>query len=174
MQSHDMHTEEIIVERSLIECLINQQGPIIPVGTTSLRTLESLYWMGELLSDLPDEAALPQPNQWTAYDRPGILSPQLALKRLLTWLDQRSANTLVGHTSLLIAPSYRFRMADALITNFHQPQSTLLLLVAAAIGDDWRKVYDFALANNYRFLSYGDSSLLWLSQNNKWTAPSQD
>lgn len=161
MAGHDMHREEVVITRELVARLLSHSGPIIPVGTTSLRTLESLYWMGCMLEG--SDSRLPEPGQFTAYDHAGDLSAREALQKLLHWLEQRQQQEAIGYTALMIAPGYRFRLAHALVTNFHQPESTLLLLVAAAIGDDWKKVYAHALANEYRFLSYGDSSLLWFN-----------
>ena len=161
MAGHDMHREEVVITRELLERLLAHAGPIIPVGTTSLRTLESLYWMGCLLEG--SDSRLPEPGQFTAYDHAGDLAAKEAIQKLLGWLEQRGQQEAIGYTALLIAPGYRFRLAHALVTNFHQPESTLLLLVAAAIGDDWKKVYAHALDHEYRFLSYGDSSLLWFN-----------
>lgn len=163
MAGHEMHREEIIVTTALLERLLAQKGPIIPVGTTSLRTLESLYWMGCMLQ--AEDTQLPEPNQFTAYD-PALpqLAVDVALERLLHWMQARNHNQCVAYTALMIAPTYRFKLAKALVTNFHQPQSTLLLLVAAAVGDDWRAIYQHALGYDYRFLSYGDSSLLWFRE----------
>lgn len=163
MAGHDMHREEIVVRTALLERLLEQQGPIVPVGTTSLRTLESLYWMGCLLQE--SDTRLPEPDQFSPYT-PDL--PQLptaaALQRLLQWMQARQLTESITYTSILIAPGYRFRLAQGLVTNFHQPQSTLLLLVAAAVGDDWRDIYEHALGHDYRFLSYGDSSLLWFRE----------
>ncbi|MFC7667939.1 S-adenosylmethionine:tRNA ribosyltransferase-isomerase [Hymenobacter humi] len=139
---------------------------MIAVGTTSLRTLESLYWLGVgLLQGCdpgPDEAEL-RVTQWQPYELAGAaasISPEAALTALLRHLEATGTDTLQASTQLLIAPGYEFRLVQGLITNFHQPESTLLLLVAALLGPDWRAVYDHALAHGYRFLSYGDSSLL--------------
>lgn len=163
MAGHDMHREEIVVRTALLERLLEQQGPIVPVGTTSLRTLESLYWMGCLLQE--SDTRLPEPDQFSPYtpDLPQLPTAE-ALQRLLQWMQARQLTDSITYTSILIAPGYRFRLAQGLITNFHQPQSTLLLLVAAAVGDDWRAIYEHALGHDYRFLSYGDSSLLWFRE----------
>ena len=163
MQDHDMHKEWMQVSRSTIETILSYQSKtIIPVGTTSLRTLESLYWMGVKAYHHPaatmDELEI---HQWDVYDlHPGISATE-ALHALLNWMDKNESNALICHTQILIAPGYKIQLAHALITNFHQPDSTLLLLVAAFVGDDWRKIYDYALAHDFRFLSYGDGSLLW-------------
>jgi S-adenosylmethionine:tRNA ribosyltransferase-isomerase len=162
MVGHEMHAEYIDVDRNLIYQLAHVVAPeqVVAVGTTSLRTLESLYWMGvQLLRNPGAEPGLA--DQWYAYDHPSDIPHQEALAALYTHLDTRGQTRLFARTQLLIAPGYKVRMAKGLITNFHQPQSTLLLLVAAFIGQDWRKVYNHALEHGYRFLSYGDSSLLW-------------
>jgi S-adenosylmethionine:tRNA ribosyltransferase-isomerase len=133
------------------------------VGTTALRTLESLYWMGVkvLQGPVADMEALTL-TQWELYDGlPGGVSRAEALGALLGWLKDRGTARLVTQTQLLMAPGYKVRTADALVTNFHQPGSTLLLLVAALVGEDWKTIYAYALAHNFRFLSYGDGSLLW-------------
>ncbi|MDP2187297.1 MAG: S-adenosylmethionine:tRNA ribosyltransferase-isomerase [Sphingobacteriaceae bacterium] len=162
MAGHEMHREEIVVTKSLLQRLLTHQGPIIPVGTTSLRTLESLYWMGCMLQ--PSDARLPEPGQFTAYELAAALSTEEALARLLQWLEARQLEQVIAYTAIMIAPGYRFKLAKALITNFHQPQSTLLLLIAAAVGEQWKRIYEHALQHDYRFLSYGDSSLLWFEQ----------
>ena len=131
------------------------------VGTTSVRTLESLYFLGERVSENPavEESEL-FVEQWTPYSREHTLSTVDALKALLAWLDAKGLDRVHSHTRIMIAPGYKFRIVKAIVTNFHQPKSTLLLLVSAFIGEDWRRVYDYALENGFRFLSYGDSSLL--------------
>lgn len=165
MQDHPMHREWIEVTAGAIEELLVQlPNPIIPVGTTSLRTIESLYWMG-VKALLNPTATLEQleVQQWDAYDLPlQNASAKEALQALLNWMQQQQLQKIICHTQVLIAPGYKARMAAAILTNFHQPNSTLLLLIAALIGEDWRKVYEYALANDYRFLSYGDGSLLWV------------
>lgn len=162
MQDHEMHAEWIDVSQQFIKHLLQQlESEIIAVGTTSLRTLESLYWMGVKLSIDP-ESEVVELAQWEAYDlAANILSPEEALETLLNWMQQQHMQRLITKTQILIAPGYEFKIIKGLITNFHQPQSTLLLLVSALIGDDWRKVYDHAMKNDFRFLSYGDGSLLW-------------
>jgi S-adenosylmethionine:tRNA ribosyltransferase-isomerase len=163
MADHPMHAEPIIVQASLLrQLLAHRPRPVIAVGTTSLRTLESLYWLGAALVRQPDLPAL-EVKQWQPYeDLAGTsdISAEAALQALLTHLDATGSEALEASTRLLIAPGYRFRLVQGLITNFHQPESTLLLLVSALLGPEWRAVYDHALAHNYRFLSYGDSSLL--------------
>ncbi len=162
MAGHEMHAEWIDIQKEIIETLLTQEKTLIATGTTSLRTLESLYWLGVKASFHPGAKTL-ELSQWELYNElPHDLSKKEALHFLLHWMNVNSLDRLVTKTQLLIAPGYSFRIADILITNFHQPQSTLLLLVAAAIGDDWRKVYEYALSNSFRFLSYGDGSVLYL------------
>lgn len=162
MAAHGMHAEEMYVSRSLIRKIMDHMPhPVIPVGTTSLRTLESLYWLGAKLYKGNDEAALPlHLEQWTPYEEELPVAVEAAFQALLDYLDRRQTDHLHASTQLLIAPGYEFKVCRALITNFHQPRSTLLLLVAALVGDDWRRIYGHALQQGYRFLSYGDSSLL--------------
>ncbi|HRQ84649.1 MAG TPA: S-adenosylmethionine:tRNA ribosyltransferase-isomerase [Flavobacteriales bacterium] len=164
MQGHRMHSEQVHVPHPAVERLLAQlgNGPVVPVGTTAMRTIESLYWFGADLANGADPAVLTV-DQWRPYaPGPEVPVPQ-ALKAVLEWMDRHGLDAVAGTTTLLIAPGYRFRLSDALITNFHQPRSTLLLLVAAFIGPLWRTVYDHALQQGYRFLSYGDGSLLWRS-----------
>jgi S-adenosylmethionine:tRNA ribosyltransferase-isomerase len=166
MQDHDMHAEWLSVEVSCIRQLIDQlqqQQPIVAVGTTSARTLESLYWIGVRLSRKESwstqDIAVPQ---WYPYDEPNTIQAVAALKLILEHLQQQQITTLVARTQIIIAPGYTFRIINGLVTNFHQPQSTLLLLVAAIVGDTWSKIYEYALQNEFRFLSYGDGCLLWV------------
>jgi S-adenosylmethionine:tRNA ribosyltransferase-isomerase len=163
MSGHDMHREQIIIPRALIEKLLAQKdAPVIAVGTTALRTLESIYWFGKQLITQPgrhfDSLFV---GQWEPYENAPDVPLPVTLRAILDWMTENNHSELKGFTQILIAPGYSFKVVDALVTNFHQPQSTLLLLVSAFIGDDCKKVYDYALANNFRFLSYGDSSLLW-------------
>lgn len=160
MEGHEMHEEKIYIHRRTIEQLLthHKQGRIVPVGTTSMRTIESLYWFGVQLLHGGDEKF--KISQWTPYELKAASASE-ALERVLQFLTEKKISVLQGSTSLLIAPGYKFHLTNGLITNFHQPNSTLLLLVAAMVGDDWKKIYDHALQNAYRFLSYGDSSLLW-------------
>ncbi|RNI31021.1 S-adenosylmethionine:tRNA ribosyltransferase-isomerase [Rufibacter latericius] len=163
MEYHYMHGEQLSVSRQLIERLLyHGPHPVIAVGTTSMRTLESLYWIGTGLSlgILPGEGEEIQVPQWFPYEVRSNLSVQEALEALLYHLDSHKLPHLHATTRILIAPGYQFKICTGLVTNFHQPQSTLLLLVSALIGPSWQKVYKHALANGYRFLSYGDSSLL--------------
>jgi S-adenosylmethionine:tRNA ribosyltransferase-isomerase len=178
LEQHTMHAEFIEVDRSSIEKLLVSVGkkssgqPIIPVGTTSLRTIESLYWLG--VKTIRDPAILPEDlavHQWDAYaggdkndqasfDAPASVVPEEALQALLNWMKVRGLERLLTKTQLLIAPGYDWKLTSGLITNFHQPGSTLLLLVAALIGEDWKNLYRYALEHEFRFLSYGDGCLL--------------
>jgi len=164
LYQHEMHAEFISIARSSIETLLlNLDRKIIAVGTTSFRTLESLYWLGIKASLNPAiNLHSLHLHQWESYELLKNKIPATeALKCLLSWMNKNKIEWLDTKTSLIILPGYKIQISNALITNFHQPKSTLLLLVAALIGDDWKKVYDYALQNNFRFLSYGDGSLLW-------------
>ncbi len=157
-ESHVMHAEHIVVEAEAIRRIIGGKKPLIAVGTTSVRTLESLYWLGvKLLAGQSIDEGL---MQWDAYELPQDFSAEEALNALLDCLKRLNINELHSITQIMIMPGYRFRIVERLITNFHQPHSTLLLLIGAFIGEDWKRVYDHALNNDFRFLSYGDSSLL--------------
>ncbi len=160
IKDHEMHSEFISVKRDVIERLVNQKGKVIAVGTTSVRTLESLYYIGELLAEKETQEI--KVEQWQPYKKESnILSKEEALNNILSYLDKHHLTTLVANTQIMIAPGYEFKIVDGIITNFHQPKSTLLLLVSAFVGDgNWHKIYEHALNNDYRFLSYGDSSLL--------------
>jgi S-adenosylmethionine:tRNA ribosyltransferase-isomerase len=155
---HIMHHEQIVIHRDTIVQLLQTDKFIIPVGTTSMRTLESLYWYGVKL--VADPGAAFVIGQRDPYTSSALPSKKEALTAVLQHLDAHQKDTLAGETSIYIMPGYSFRICQALITNFHQPGSTLILLVAAFIGEDWKKIYAEALAGRYRFLSYGDSSLL--------------
>ncbi|MES2429995.1 MAG: S-adenosylmethionine:tRNA ribosyltransferase-isomerase [Bacteroidota bacterium] len=161
MQDHEMHAEWIDVSIETIQQLIdNLDNTIIAVGTTSLRTIESLYWMGVKALQNPEQLQL---TQWEVYDElNGTISPKEALQALINWLKQKNKTSLFTQTQILIAPGYKFKIVKAFVTNFHQPNSTLLLLVAAAVGEEWKNIYDYALKNDFRFLSYGDGSLLFI------------
>lgn len=161
IEDHEMHTEYISVHRSTLEKLIRHEGKAIAVGTTSVRTLESLYYIGVRLSKSPEatEEDL-HINQWEPYDTNPTMSAVDSIKEILSYLDRNGLNALHTSTQIIIAPGYKYKIVKMLITNFHQPQSTLLLLVSAFVNGDWHKIYDYALAHDFRFLSYGDSSLL--------------
>ncbi len=156
---HEMHTEKIVVSLATLKHLLKKiNDSIIPVGTTSMRTLESLFWMALKLKNGDSSFSV---EQWDPYQlkiEKGF-DAMVALEVLITFLEKNKWDYLKGETRLMIAPGYQFRFATGLVTNFHQPKSTLLLLVSALIGDNWNRAYDFALANNFRFLSYGDSCL---------------
>lgn len=154
---HEMHSEHIAVHRHTIERLLAHNGEAIAVGTTSVRTLESLYYMGVLASQGKEDLHVPQ---WMPYEYDNSLSTTEALTALLHYMDEQDEEILHSSTQIIIAPGYKYHIVRRMITNFHQPQSTLLLLVSAFIGENWHKVYDFALSHDFRFLSYGDSSML--------------
>jgi S-adenosylmethionine:tRNA ribosyltransferase-isomerase len=163
LDSHIMHAEFIEVSVIAIANIVNNTGNIFAVGTTSLRTVESLYWLGIKTILYPEihvhDLTI---NQWDAYElQAGTVSAHDALESLLVWMKKNNLKKLITKTQLLITPGYNFKIINGLITNFHQPQSTLLLLVAALIGDSWKKVYEYALNNNFRFLSYGDGCFLF-------------
>lgn len=158
---HEMHTEYISVSRHTLERLIAHNAEAVAVGTTSVRTLESLYHIGVAISKNPDagEEEL-HVKQWQPYECPSALSSKESLQFILDYLGRHQMETLHTSTQIIIAPGYEYRIVKAMVTNFHQPQSTLLLLVSAFVDGDWRKIYDYALEHDFRFLSYGDSSLL--------------
>lgn len=158
---HEMHSETIAVKKSCIENLIkNCDKTIIPVGTTSMRTIESLYWIGLMLMEEGLEERHLHLNQWFPYkERENLPSSQESLSTILKYLETHKMNVLHATTALMIAPTCKINIAKALITNFHQPKSTLLLLVSALIGDKWKDAYQYALDHDFRFLSYGDSCL---------------
>ncbi len=159
IEAHEMHTEHFIVTKNLIFDLISGINQIVSVGTTSLRTLESLYWLGVKLHIKKTNRNL-HISQWEVYELPSDLSAEESLKEILQYMQINKTEYIEATTQIMIVPGYQFKLVNKLITNFHQPKSTLLLLIAAFIGNDWKKVYDYALKNNFRFLSYGDSSLL--------------
>ena len=162
MKDHEMHAEHFAVSKTTIQNLIDHLDKnIIAVGTTSLRTLESLYWLGVKQSTVHGQQST-EITQWEVYDTPEKnISAKEALNDLITSMDENGLVNLTAKTQIIIAPGYQFKIVNGLITNFHQPQSTLLLLVSAFIGNDWEKIYTYALENNFRFLSYGDGSLIW-------------
>ena len=161
IEGHEMHTEYISVSKGSIEKLIAHEGKALAVGTTSVRTLESLYYIGVTLSQHPDaqEADL-HVRQWQPYETHPTLSATEALKHILHYMERHRLDALHTSTQIIIAPGYEYKVVKRMITNFHQPQSTLLLLVSAFIKGDWKRIYDYALSHDFRFLSYGDSSLL--------------
>ncbi len=166
IRDHMMHAEWIHVPRSTIEQLIDKNSSVIAVGTTSLRTLESLYHIGHKIFRDPDlNAESIHLSQWESYEAASEISTLESLSAILDWMDKKNLNEIIARTQLIIVPGYQIRMVDILITNFHQPHSTLLLLVAAFIGDDWKKVYQYAVEKKFRFLSYGDGCLLFRNKN---------
>ncbi|MGW8121876.1 S-adenosylmethionine:tRNA ribosyltransferase-isomerase [Roseivirga echinicomitans] len=154
---HPMHSEQMVVNRSSIQNVVDAKKSIIAIGTTSMRTLESLYWYGVRLINGNEHFAI---QKLEPYQTTQNITRSEAFTAILEWMDKNELNQVIGTTEIFIFPGYQFRVCDGLITNFHQPGSTLILLVAAFIGEDWRKVYDKADKNGYRFLSYGDSSFL--------------
>ena len=167
IEGHQMHTEYIVVHRRSLEKLIQHECKVIAVGTTSVRTIESLYYMGVHILENPDanEEDL-HVNQWDPYEKSedgnlvNGITPMQAIQAIIDYLDRNELEALHSSTQIIIAPGYTYKIVKMLVTNFHQPQSTLLLLVSAFLHGDWRRVYDYALSHEFRFLSYGDSSLL--------------
>ena len=164
INDHPMHAEFFEIEKKLIHYLIENNNPLIAVGTTSLRTIESLYWLGiKIIANpkiTPTDLHL---LQWDAYEVGEKEIPKLeALHAILKWMEGNQLQTLISKTQLMILPGYHFRMVKGLVTNFHQPKSTLLLIIAAIVGHEWKAIYHHALENQYRFLSYGDGCLFWI------------
>lgn len=160
---HEMHTELFSVSRETIERMLSNEKQLVVVGTTSLRTIESLYYIGvQILKNNPSLSSHLIVEQWEPYNvSNNEFTPKEALSGILNHMVDNQLNVLVASTRIIIAQGYKFKYVDGLITNFHQPQSTLLLLVSAFVGDEWKHIYNFALMHDFRFLSYGDSSLLW-------------
>ena len=152
-----MHREPFVVSKKLLKELVKKDRPVIAVGTTSVRTLESLYYIGisVIESGRPADVA-----QWAPYERDYAYSTEEALQALVDYLDRENLDQLVAGTRIIIVPGFRFRIVDKMVTNFHQPESTLILLISAFVDGDWRTIYDYALSHDFRFLSYGDSSFL--------------
>jgi len=161
ISGHEMHSEHLYISRDFLKNLIHHSGKKMAVGTTSVRTLESLYWLGLQAHQNPEMSILEMKvTQWEAYQqKEHQFSAHNALQSLIDLLDRHQTDYLSAATQIIIAPGYQFRIVDGLITNFHQPQSTLLLLISAYLGNEWLTIYNHALANDYRFLSYGDSNL---------------
>ncbi|MGV3596229.1 MAG: S-adenosylmethionine:tRNA ribosyltransferase-isomerase [Bacteroidota bacterium] len=158
LSTHPMHREQVVYSRQNIENILKHHAHIIPVGTTSMRTLESIYWYGvKLLTDNNKEFLV---DKLAPYISPLHISVEESMQVVLDFMQQNNLQQLIGETELLIAPGYEFKVCKGLVTNFHQPASTLLLLVDALVNGNWKTIYNQALENNYRFLSYGDSSLL--------------
>ena len=157
---HEMHTEHFVVNRSTIEKIASNLGNITITGTTTVRTVESLYRVAvQVIENKDVDTNEFTVSQWEAYSRKENYDTKELLKNLLSWMDDKGFDSIRCATQIMIVPGFKFRIVDRLITNFHQPKSTLLLLLSAFIGDDWRKVYGYALENGFRFLSYGDSCL---------------
>ena len=159
ISGHNMHHEKVLIPKRIIETIIADPKKIIAVGTTSVRSLESLYWLGLQLENDSFNLNEPEVLQWEPYENEAKISLEKALKNILSYLEKTKQETLQFSTQIIIVPGYNFKIIGGMITNFHQPQSTLLLLISAFLGEDWKEVYDFALDNNFRFLSYGDSNL---------------
>jgi len=162
LEGHHMHEESIFISREKLRTLHQAMDtglPVIPVGTTSMRLLESLYWHGLKIAEGKGDSYL-NVRQWDPYEGTSTLSSADAISHILEAMEKYGQEVLQGQTQIIIAPGYAFKVASGLITNFHQPRSTLLLLIAALIGEDWKKAYEYATDNDFRFLSYGDSSLL--------------
>lgn len=155
---HEMHTEHFSFNKNLLKTLIKHKGNITATGTTTVRTLESIYWLGVKILEGKTEDLLIK--QWEVYDLPDNIDPERSINALITYMNVNTIETFHSSTQIIIVPGYTFKIINKLITNFHMPKSTLLLLIAAFIGNDWKKVYDYALNNGFRFLSYGDSSFL--------------
>lgn len=162
VEDHPMHSEQIILSKSTILQLLEKSKKIIAVGTTSVRTLESIYWFGVMLIEEKGDAFM-VPKLFPYEERTKLPSAEESLKAVLNYLENREMDKLIGSTEIFIFPGYKFQMCKGLITNFHQPGSTLVLLIATILGEAWKRVYNEALENSYRFLSYGDSSLLWIN-----------
>ncbi|HSI76391.1 MAG TPA: S-adenosylmethionine:tRNA ribosyltransferase-isomerase [Lunatimonas sp.] len=161
IQQHPMHGEQIVFTKANIENLLKAEGKIVAVGTTSMRSLESLYWFGiKLISDENPEFTISKDYAYQAHKE--LPTAKEVLKRIYDWMTTKGVVSLIGHTEIYIYPGYTFRVVSGLVTNFHQPGSTLILLVAAFTNNEWKKIYREAMDNEYRFLSYGDSSILWL------------
>ena len=163
VQNHPMHREQLIFSKEFIRNLQTHEGPYIPVGTTSLRALESLYWAGVWLIEAVDipETGFNLPKEFPYIPRNQLIQTKDSLKKVLSFMEEKGIQEWVISTELLIMPGYQLRFCDAIITNFHQPKSTLLVLVSAIIGDDWKQVYQEAILKDYRFLSYGDACLFF-------------
>jgi len=160
IDGHEMHIEHFLVNRNIVEELTNHNAPIIAVGTTAVRTLESLFYLGvKVLNNPKTEPADLTVKQWEPYQQTNNSDRKTSLTALLDYMSRNELNQLNSSTQIIIVPGYDFKMIDGMITNFHQPQSTLLLLISAFIGDEWKTLYQHALSQNYRFLSYGDSNL---------------
>lgn len=158
VSEHPMHSEPFVVKKALLEKLVSNKKKVVAVGTTSVRTLESLYYVGISCLETGEPTNV---EQWCPYTREYGYSLSESLQAIVDYLDRNSLDELKVDTRIIIVPGFKFRIVDVLVTNFHQPESTLILLISAFVGGDWRTIYDYALENGFRFLSYGDSSLLF-------------
>ena len=158
IEDHEMHAEFFEVTRECIQAILNCEGRVVAAGTTSMRTLESLYWLGARVLDGKETDSV---HQWDAYTSDAIYSKEEALMALLNHLDAMKRNSICASSSICIAPGYSFKICSGLQTNYHQPKSTLLLLIAATVGEEWKRIYSHAMNHEYMFLSYGDTMLLW-------------
>ena len=159
ISEHNMHHELVIIQKKTMESFIQNTGEIIAVGTTSVRSLESLYWIGLQLENQKFNPQKPEVLQWEPYETEKTIDSKKALQNILNYLNENQKNELQFSTQIIILPGYSFQIISGMFTNFHQPQSTLLLLIGAFLGEHWKSVYSYALQNNFRFLSYGDSNL---------------
>jgi len=158
--NHRMHSEQFIISKETITTLRNNTDKIIAVGTTTVRTLESIYWLGTKLKDHKNNNEIVRLNQWEAYNLPQDTEVEESLENLYQYMNNKGLNQLFAETQIMIIPGYKFRLTRGMVTNFHMPKSTLLLLVGAFVGNSWKEIYEYALKNDFRFLSYGDCSLL--------------
>ena len=156
---HNMHHEQVEISRDILRCFMENPENIIAVGTTSVRSLESLYWIGLQMEEQRFNAVHPEIKQWEPYENSDHISLEKSFQNILNFLDQNNKKAIRFSTQIIILPGYNFKLISGMFTNFHQPQSTLLLLISAFLGEQWKKVYDYALKNDFRFLSYGDSNL---------------
>ncbi len=159
MEGHDMHSEVVSLSKKLVKNLIEHKAKVIATGTTSVRSLESIYWLGIKLAGTNPPPGNLHISQWEPYKTTCPITTERALQNVLQYMDKHALDFLNFTTQIIIAPGYEFKIIDGMLTNFHQPKSTLLLLIAAFLGNQWKEVYKFALKNNFRFLSYGDSNL---------------
>lgn len=160
IDQHEMHTEHFAVSKKALSVLKENQDKLLAVGTTSVRTMESLYWLGVKMKQEATNDPDLMLHQWDHLHLPQSITVKESLDTLISYLEEKNQEILKASTQIMIAPGYSFKLTKAMITNFHQPRSTLLMLIAAFVGDDWKSMYDYALRNHFRFLSYGDSSLL--------------
>jgi S-adenosylmethionine:tRNA ribosyltransferase-isomerase len=159
IDGHAMHREVVVIPKNIIEGFVQNQDKIIAVGTTSVRSLESLYWLGLQMENNSFNPNNPEVLQWEPYENEAKIITKKAFENIVDFLNKTGQEAIQFSTQIIIVPGYEFKVIGGMFTNFHQPQSTLLLLIAAFLGNHWKKVYDYALANNFRFLSYGDSNL---------------